>query len=55
MKHRYTTVRRLKLSRFEIRVAIDALNARRLKEKANEIDNTATSDLILYLFDELEA
>lgn len=55
MKHGYTTVRRLKLTHFELRVAIDALNARRLKEKANGIDNTATSNLILRLLDELEA
>jgi hypothetical protein len=39
MKNGYTTVRRLKLTPFELRVAIDALNANRLKQKANGIDN----------------
>ena len=55
MKNGYTMVRKLKLSNFEIRVAIDALNARRIKEKSNGIDNTITSNLILYLLDALEA
>ena len=39
MKNGYTTVRRLKLTPFELRVAIDALNAKRLKQKASGIDN----------------
>ena len=47
MKHGYTMVRRLKLTDFELRVLVDALNARRLKQRANRIDNTATSDLIV--------
>ena len=55
MKNEYTAVRRLKLTRFELRVAIEALNAKRLKQKANGIDNSATSSLILYLLDTLEA
>ena len=55
MKYGYTTVRRLKLTPFELRVAIDALNAKRLKQKANGIDNRSTSNLILYLLDVLEA
>ena len=54
MKHGYTMVRRLKLTDFELRVLVDALNARRLKQRANRIDNTATSDLILRLLDVLE-
>ena len=49
MKNGYAMVRRLKLTPFELRVAIDALNAKRLKQKANGIDNRATSNLILYL------
>ena len=53
MKYGYTTVRRLKLTPFELRVAIDALNAQRLKQKANGIDNSATSNLILHLLDAL--
>lgn len=55
MKKNYTTVRRMKLTNYELRVAINALNAHRLKQKANGIDNTATSDLILRFLDILEA
>ena len=55
MKNGYTMVRRLKLTPFELRVAIDALNAKRLKQKASGIDNSATSNLILYLLDALGA
>ncbi len=55
MKNGYTMVRRLKLTPFELRVAIEALNAKRLKQKTNGIDNRATSNLILYLLDALEA
>ena len=46
MKNGYAMVRRLKLTPFELRVAIEALNAKRLKQKANGIDNRATSNLI---------
>ena len=55
MKNGYAMVRRLKLTPFELRVAIEALNAKRLKQKTNGIDNRATSNLILYLLDALEA
>ena len=55
MKNGCTMVRRLKLTPFELRVAIEALNAKRLKQKTNGIDNRATSNLILYLLDALEA
>lgn len=55
MKNGYTMVRRLKLTPFELRVAIEVLNAKRLKQKANWIDNRATSNLILHLLDALEA
>jgi len=55
MKNGYITVRRLKLTPFKLRVAIEALNAKRLKQKTNGIDNRATSNLILYLLDALEA
>ena len=55
MKNGYTTVRRLKFTPFELRVAIEALNAKRLKQKANGIDNRVTSNLILHLLDALEA
>ena len=54
MKNGYAMVRRLKLTPFELRVAIEALNAKRLKQKANGIDNRATSNLILHLLDALE-
>ena len=55
MKNEYTTVRRLKLTPVELRVAIEALNAKRLKQMANGIDNRVTSNLILHLLDALEA
>lgn len=54
MKNGYTMVRRLKLTPFEFRIVIDALNAKRLKQKANGMDNRETSNLILYLLDILE-
>ncbi len=44
-------VRRIKLTRFELRVFIDALNARRLKQKASGVGNAETSNLILQLLD----
>ena len=49
-----TTVRRLKLTHYELRILIEALNAKRLKQWANGIDNTATSGLILRFIDVLE-
>ena len=55
MKNGYTMVRRLKLTPFEIRVAIEALNVKRLTQKAHGIDNRETSNLILHLLDALEA
>ena len=55
MKNGYTIVRRLKLTPFEIRVAIEALNVKRLNQKAHGIDNRETSNLILHLLDALEA
>ena len=53
MKNGYTMVRRLKLTPFEIRVAIEALNVKRLNQKAHGIDNRETSNLILHLLDAL--
>ena len=50
-----TTVRGLKLTHYELRVLIEALNAKRLKQMANGIDNTATSGLILRFIDVLES
>ena len=55
MKNGYTKARRLKLTPFELRIAIDALNAKRLKDKANGIYNHKISNLILHLLDALEA
>ena len=54
MKKGCEMVRRLKLTPFELRVAIEALNAKRLKQKANGIDDRKTSNLILRLPDALE-
>ena len=50
-----TTVRRLKLTHYELRVLIEALNAKRLKQRANGIDNITTSGLILSFIDVLES
>ena len=50
-----TTVRRLKLTHYELRILIDARGAKRLKQRANGIDNTATSGLILSFIDVLES
>ena len=47
MKNGYAMVRRLKLTPFELRVAIEALNAKRLKQKANGIDNSWVKNLYL--------
>ncbi len=55
MKNGYAMVRRLKLTPFELRVVIESFNAKRLKQKANGIDNRTTSNLILHLLDALEA
>ena len=41
-----TTVRRLKLTHYELRVLIEARGAKWLKQRANGIDNTADSNLI---------
>ena len=49
------SIRRLKLTHYELRVLIEALNAKRLKQRANGIDNTATSGLILRFIDVLES
>ena len=45
MKNGYAMVRRLKLTPFELRVAIEALNAKRLKQKANSLAISAKSTL----------
>ena len=55
MKNGYAMVRRLKLTPFELRVAIEALSAKRLKQKATGSDNSETSNRILHLLDALEA
>ena len=54
MKNGCAMVRRLKLTPVELRVAIDALNAKRLKQRASGIDDRETSNLILRLPDALE-
>lgn len=54
MKQNLSVVRKLKLDHYEIRVLVDALNAKRLKQKESGIDTTETSNLILYLLDVME-
>lgn len=49
-----TTVRRLKLTHYELRVLIEALNTKRLKQRANGIDNIATSGRIRCFIDVLK-
>ena len=49
------TVRRIKLTNFELRVVIDALNAKRKKQNNQGIDNSATAGLLLRLLDVLES
>ena len=46
MKNGYTMVRRLKLTPFEIRVAIEALNAKRLKQKAKIVHKIEKSTVL---------
>lgn len=48
------TVCRLKLTDFEIRVAIDALAAYRRKQIEENIEHDSTNELILSLLDLLE-
>ena len=55
MTNGYTTIRRLKLTDFELRIAIEALNAKRLKQKASGTNTAETSNLILYLLDVLDS
>ena len=55
MKNGYAIVRRLKLTPFEIRVAIEALNVKRPNQKVHGIDNRETSNLIPHPLDALEA
>ena len=55
MKNDYKMIRRLKLTDFELRIAIEALNAKRLKQKASGTDTEETSNLILYLLDMLDS
>ncbi len=55
MKQNFSVVRKLKFNHYEIRVLVDALNAKRLKQKASGIDPADTSDLIFYLLDMLES
>ncbi len=50
-----TAVRRLKLTHYKLRVFIEARGAKRLKQRANGIDNTAASGLILRFIDVLES
>ena len=51
---KYQTIRRLKLTDFEIRVAIDALAAYRRKQIDENIEHDSTNELLLRLLDLLE-
>lgn len=48
MKNGYAMVRRLKLTPFELRVAIEALNAKRLKQKARKTFNITKITTIVF-------
>ena len=45
MKHNLSIVRKLKLDHYEIRVLVDALNAKRLKQKESGIDTIMTASI----------
>ena len=51
---KYQMVRRLKLTDFELRVAIDALAAYRRKQIDENIEHDSTNELLLRLLDLLE-
>ena len=51
---KYQMVRKLKLTDFEIRVAIDALAAYRRKQIAENLEHDFTNDLILRFLDLLD-
>lgn len=55
MKKNKTNIYRLKLTNFEIRLMVNALNASRLEMNANGEDSTDVSNMILKLLDILEA
>ena len=55
MKKNKTNIYRLKLTNFEIRLMVNALNASRLEMNANGEDSTDISNMILKLLDILEA
>ena len=51
---KYQMIRKLKLTDFEIRVAINALVAYRRKQIENNIEHDSTNELLLRLLDLLE-
>ena len=51
---KYQMVHRLKLTDFEIRVAIDALAAYRREQIENNIEHDSTNELLLRFLDLLE-
>lgn len=53
--NRQVCIYKLKLTKYEIRVAINALNCYRLKQKDRGRDCSSISTLILQLLDALEA
>lgn len=50
-----STIKKYKLTRYEICVAIDALNAKRLDQKSKGEDSCAVSELLLRFIDALES
>ena len=54
MKKNKSDVYRMKLTNFEIRLMVNALNASRLEMNANGEDSTDVSNMILKLLDILE-
>ena len=51
---KYQMVRKLKLTDFEIRVAIDALTAYRREQIENNVEHDSTNELLLRFLDLLE-
>lgn len=50
-----STIKKYKLTRYEICIAIDALNAKRLDQKSRGENSCVISELLLRFIDALEA
>lgn len=55
MKKEYVPVYKIKFTKYELKIVIEALNVRRLKYKERGIHDLVACDLILYLLDIIEA